>query len=285
MYNFIIYNSERAPSIALIDQISSQLQSVQMTERGNRIAWLGVEQPNTELKVQLQALVASYNTDCVWLKAGSQFEDYKLLAMDMDSTLITIECIDEIADYCGKKAEVAAITEAAMRGEITDYDTSLRQRVALLAGLSTKALDAVYADRLRFNRGAKQLVNNAKARGLKTLLVSGGFTYFTSRVQEELGIDYVRSNELEIADGKLTGRVVGTIVNAEVKATEVKARCAELGVLSTKAIAVGDGANDLKMMAVSGLSVAYHAKPTVHARANAAIHFGGLETLAEWLTP
>jgi phosphoserine phosphatase len=283
MYQFIIYSNDRAPSIALIDVIANQLGSVQMKERGNRIAWLGLEEPSLELRIQLQAQCSGYATDSVWLKMGQSFSDFSLIAMDMDSTLITIECIDELADYCGKKAEVAAITEATMRGEITDYDTSLRQRVALLAGLSTKALDAVYRDRLRFSRGAKQLVETAKAHGLKTLLVSGGFTYFTSRVQQELGIDYARSNELEIENGHLTGRVVGEIVNAAVKAQEVKFRCQELGVAATKAITVGDGANDMKMMAVSGFSVAYHAKPAVHARANAAIHHGGLDTLAEWL--
>jgi phosphoserine phosphatase len=283
MYQFIIYSNDRAPSIALIDVIANQLGSVQMKERGNRIAWLGLEEPSLELRIHLQAQCSGYATDCVWLKMGQSFSDFSLIAMDMDSTLITIECIDELADYCGKKAEVAAITEATMRGEITDYATSLRQRVALLAGLSTKALDAVYRDRLRYSRGAKQLVDTAKAHGLKTLLVSGGFTYFTSRVQQELGIDYARSNELEIENGHLTGRVVGEIVNAAVKAQEVKFRCQELGVAATKAITVGDGANDMKMMAVSGFSVAYHAKPAVHARANAAIHHGGLDTLAEWL--
>lgn len=283
MYQFIIYSNDRAPSIALIDVIANRLGSVQMKERGNRIAWLGLDEPSLDNRIELQAVCSKYATDCVWLKMGQSFNDYALMAMDMDSTLITIECIDELADYCGKKTEVSAITEAAMRGEITDYDSSLRQRVALLAGLSTKALDAVYRDRLRFSRGAKQLVDTAKAHGLKTLLVSGGFTYFASRVQQELGIDFARSNELEIENGHLTGRVVGEIVNAAVKAQEVKFRCQELGVAATKAITVGDGANDMKMMAVSGFSVAYHAKPAVHARANAAIHHGGLDTLAEWL--
>ncbi len=285
MFQFVIYANDRTPSIALIDEISNRLSSVEMTERGNRIAWLNLAEPTLNTKIELQALCSKYSTDCVWLKMKQSFSDYGLIAMDMDSTLITIECIDELADYCGKKAEVAAITEAAMRGEITDYNTSLRQRVALLAGLSTKALDAVYRDRLRYSRGAKQLVDTAKANGLKTLLVSGGFTYFTSRVQQELGIDYTRSNELEIENGQITGRVIGEIVNAAVKAQEVKLRCQELGFAASKAITVGDGANDMKMMAVSGFSVAYHAKPAVHARANAAIHHGGLDTLAEWLKP
>jgi phosphoserine phosphatase len=284
MFHFVIYADDRSPSIALIDQISQLLGSVQMQERGNRIAWINLAEPSLDTKVTLQAVCSKYKTDCVWLRAHQKMSDYKLLAMDMDSTLITIECIDEIADFCGKKAEVAAITEATMRGEISDFDTSLRQRVGLLRGLPVSALDTVYRERLRFSHGAKVLVETARTNGLKTLLVSGGFTYFASRVQAELGIDYTRSNELEIVNGKLTGNVVGEIVNAAVKAHEVKLRCQELGVAPSKAITVGDGANDMKMMAVSGFSVAYHAKPAVYARANAAIHHGGLDVLAQWLS-
>ena len=134
--------------------------------------------------------------------------DFKLIAFDMDSTLINIECVDEIADAAGRKAEVAAITEAAMRGEITDYKDSLRQRVALLEGVNVASMDAVYHERLRLNPGAAELVHACKAAGLKTLLVSGGFTFFTDRIRDELGIDYTRSNVLETSNGKLTGKMV-----------------------------------------------------------------------------
>ena len=284
-HSFVIYSSDRAPSIALIAALGEALGSSRMSERGHRIAWTQLIEPTAEIKVLALGLCAKFNTDGAWLRDGLKLSDFALLAMDMDSTVITIECIDEMADYCGKKAEVSAITEATMRGEIADFDTSLRKRVALLKGLSIKALDAVYYDRLRLSRGAKQLIDSAHVQGLKTLLVSGGFTYYTSRVQKQLGITWARANELEIIDDHLSGALVGDIVNAQTKAIEVKARCFELGVAPSKAIAVGDGANDMKMMAVAGLSVAYHAKPILHARTNAAIHFGGLETLSEWLSP
>ncbi len=285
MSQLVIYSSDKLPPVPLVSALCEALGSTRMSERGNRIAWTGLNQPNPDLKANTIEICAQFSVDCAWLADGTKMSDYALLAMDMDSTLITIECIDEIADYCGKKDQVSAITEAAMRGEITDYDLSLRLRVALLKGLSVKALEAVYHDRLRLSRGANQLIKTAKQNGLKTLLVSGGFNYFTQRVQQQLGLDFVRSNELEIVDGKLTGDLVGDIVNAQTKAIEVKARCAQLGVPSTKTIAIGDGANDMKMMAVSGFSVAYHAKPVLHSRTSAAIHYGGLETLAEWLTP
>ena len=284
-HSFVIYSSDRAPSIALISALGEALGSSRMSERGHRIAWTQLDEPSTEAKVLALSLCAKFNTDGAWLRDGLQLSDFALLAMDMDSTVITVECIDEMADYCGKKAEVSAITEATMRGEIADFDTSLRQRVALLRGLSTKAMDAVYSDRVRLSRGAKQLIETAHSQGLKTLLVSGGFTYYTSRVQKQLGITWCKSNELEIANEHLTGGIVGEIVNAQAKALEVKARCQEMGVAPSKTIAVGDGANDMKMMAVAGFSVAYHAKPILHSRTNAAIHFGGLETLSEWLTP
>ena len=210
---------------------------------------------------------------------------FKVIAFDMDSTLITIECVDEIADVAGKKAEVAAITEAAMRGEIADYKESLRRRVALLAGLPASTLQRVYDERLRFNPGAERLVAACKAAGLKTLLVSGGFTFFTDRVQARLGIDFARSNVLEIEDGLLTGRMVdqpwGDICDGEEKKKMLLETCAALGIAPSRSIAVGDGANDLPMMAAAGLSVAYHAKPRVREAAHVAIDDGGLDRLLE----
>ena len=212
---------------------------------------------------------------------------YKLIAFDMDSTLINIECVDEIADAAGRKAEVAAITEAAMQGVITDYKESLRQRVALLKGVTLEDLDRVFTDRLQFNPGAKELIDAAKAAGLKTLLVSGGFTYFSDRVKQHLGIDFARSNQLEIKDGILTGRLVdqcwGDICDGAEKRRTLLELASLMGIAPEQAIAVGDGANDLPMMGVSGLSVAYHAKPAVRAQATVAINQGGLDRLLEVL--
>ena len=211
--------------------------------------------------------------------------DFKLAAFDMDSTLINIECIDEIAAAAGKKAEVAAITEAAMRGEITDFKDSLRRRLALLKGVPEAALDDVLKTRLQFNPGARELCAALKAAGLKLLLVSGGFTHFTRFVAAELGMDFVRSNELEITDGALTGGLVmqawGEICDGEEKRRMLLACCAEIGCTPAQAIAVGDGANDLPMMAAAGLSVAFHAKPKVREQAMAAINDGGLDRLLE----
>jgi phosphoserine phosphatase len=218
-----------------------------------------------------------------------KLSDWKLIAFDMDSTLITIECIDELADAAGRKAQVAAITEAAMRGEIADFKDSLRRRVALLQGVPATALQEVYEQRLRLSPGAEVLLAACRAAGLKTLLVSGGFTYFADRVQARLAIDHARSNVLEVADGRLTGRLVdqpwGDICDGEEKKRMLLATCARYGIAPAQAIAVGDGANDLPMMAAAGLSVAYHAKPAVRARAHITIDDGGLDRLLELLTP
>jgi phosphoserine phosphatase len=212
-----------------------------------------------------------------------RLRDFKLIAFDMDSTLINIECVDEIADAVGKKAEVAAITEAAMRGEIADYKASLRQRVTLLKGVTVAQIDQLYRERLRLNPGAAELVAACKQAGLKVLLVSGGFTHFTDRVRDQLGIDFTRSNMLEIQDGALTGRMVdqpwGDICDGAEKRSMLLQTCAQLGIAPTQAIAVGDGANDLPMMGVAGLSVAYQAKPAVREQAMVQINSGGLDRL------
>jgi len=227
------------------------------------------------------------------LPAALKLNDYKLIAFDMDSTLINIECVDEIADAAGRKAEVAAITEAAMRGEITDYKDSLRQRVALLKGVTVAHMEEVYTQRLQLNPGAEALVKTCKAAGLKVLLVSGGFTFFTDRIRERLGIDFARSNVLEVESGpncgQLTGRMVdqpwGDICDGAEKRRTLLEVASLLGVEPAQCIAMGDGANDLPMMGVVGLSVAYHAKPAVREKAHVAINSGGLDRLLEILAP
>ncbi|NDY90484.1 phosphoserine phosphatase SerB [Ideonella livida] len=214
--------------------------------------------------------------------------DFRLVAFDMDSTLINIECVDEIAEAAGRKAEVAAITEAAMRGEITDFKDSLRRRVALLAGVPVTAMEEVYARHLQLNPGVEAFVQACQAAGLKTLLVSGGFTFFSDRVRQRLGLDFARANVLEIEDGRLTGRLVdrpwGDIVDGAEKRRVVLEVCELMGVEPAQAIAVGDGANDLPMMQVAGLSVAFHAKPAVREQAMVSIESGGMDRLLQLLT-
>ena len=221
------------------------------------------------------------------ITAPQPLSHYKLIAFDMDSTLINIECVDEIADAAGRKAEVAAITEAAMQGLITDYKESLRQRVALLKGVTVQHMEQVFTERLRFNPGARELVAAAKAAGLTTLLVSGGFTFFADRVKAGLGIDLARSNQLEVENGLLTGRMVdqpwGDICDGAEKRRTLLEVTSLMGIDPSQAIAVGDGANDLPMMGAAGLSVAFHAKPAVRAQANVAINDGGLDRLLEVL--
>ncbi len=214
-----------------------------------------------------------------------QLADFRFAAFDMDSTLIAIECIDEIAALAGVGEQVAAITEAAMRGEITDFRESLRRRLALLAGQPESLLERVLQERLRFNPGARELCAALKAAGLKLGLVSGGFTHFTRFVAAELGMDVVRANELEVVDGRLTGRVRmqtwGDVVDGEQKRLFLLEHCERLGCRPQQAIAVGDGANDLPMMGAAGLSVAFHAKPRVREQARVSIESGGLERLLE----
>jgi phosphoserine phosphatase len=215
--------------------------------------------------------------DYAWMEPGRRFADLGLLAMDMDSTLITIECIDELGAMAGRGAEIAAITEAAMRGEIADYQESLRRRVALLEGTKESVLEDVYRQKLRLTAGAEELLASCRKHGVKTLLVSGGFTYFVERVQQRLGIDYAICNRLEIRDGKLTGALLGDIVDAQAKAAKFGSLLASLKIGKQRSVAIGDGANDLKMMARAGLSIAFHAKPVVRAQASFALTYSGLD--------
>jgi phosphoserine phosphatase len=230
------------------------------------------------LKAEVEAAADAAGADASFVDAGLTLAGFKLVAMDMDSTLITIECIDEIADMQGLKPQVSAITEAAMRGEL-DFSESLKRRVALLEGLPVEALERVYEERLRLSMGAQAMLDGVQVAGLKTLLVSGGFTFFTERLQARLKLDYAHANVLEAADGKLTGRVLGGIVDAGEKRRTVERVCAELGIAPQQAIVMGDGANDLQMMGIAGLSVAFRAKPVVRAQASVALNFSGLDGL------
>ena len=221
--------------------------------------------------------------------APLKLKDFKLIAFDMDSTLINIECIDEIASVVGLKDEVAHITALTMSGEIKDFKESLKRRVALLKGAPESALKEVYETRLRLNPGAQRLLTVCREAGLKSLLVSGGFTYFAQRVQALLQIDYARSNALEIQGGLLTGGLTqqdwGLICDGEEKRRMLIQTCSELDISPAQAIAVGDGSNDIPMMLAcsdqGGLSVAYHAKPIVKEQALLSIESGGLDRLLE----
>ncbi len=227
---------------------------------------------------ELIPLIEAEKLDWAFVPAGKKLADFGLICFDMDSTLITIECIDELADFAGKKAEVSEVTEAAMRGEI-DYRESLRRRLALMAGLDARVLARVFGERLLLSDGARELLEACQNAGLRTAILSGGFTYFTERLRIELGLDFATSNELEIVGGKLSGRVVGDIVDASAKAHHLLRLRDELGLTKDQVIACGDGANDLLMMAEAGLSVAFRAKPATRAKADVAINFGGLDAL------
>jgi phosphoserine phosphatase len=241
-----------------------------------------------EVRRAVRGLGDYWKLDWAFVEPGWRLADFRVLALDMDSTLITIESLDELAAYAGRGAEVAAITEAAMRGEISDYKESLRRRVAMLAGVDTALLQRVYDEKLRLNDGAERLLATARAMGLKTLLVTGGFTFFTDRMRARLGFDATRSNELEIVEGRLTGRVSGPaggeIIDAEGKAQAVRDLCAELGCPTESAIVIGDGANDLKMMALAGVSVAWRAKPVVRDKASFALNHAPLDGVLAWFS-
>jgi phosphoserine phosphatase len=228
-------------------------------------------------------LCADAELDHGFVPEGRKLGDFRLLVMDMDSTLITMETIDELADMVGIKAEVAKITESAMRGEI-EYDESLRRRLALLKGLDEGALQRVYDERLRFSPGAEAMLEQVRAAGIKTLLVSGGFTYMTDRLKPRVKLDYTHSNVLEIINGKLTGKVIGDIVNADIKRTTLLRVATELGISRAQIAGVGDGANDLKFMAECGVSVAYRAKPVVRDKTTYAINHAGLDAMLHLLS-
>ena len=275
--NLIIQSSQPIAATHLdhLGELAGSSHRVQIAEHAYRLT-----------PAQAHPEVAPYclanRLDYGFVPRGRKLADFGLVVMDMDSTLITIECIDEIAVMQGLKPQVAVITEAAMRGEI-DFAESLRRRVSLLKGLDEHALQRVYDERLKLSPGAEAMLAALKSRGIKTLLVSGGFVFFTERLKSRLGLDYTRANTLEIAAGKLTGKVVGKVFDAQGKADSLVSTRDELRLRPEQVIALGDGANDLKMMAIAGISIAYHAKPVVREQASYALNFVGLDGLLNLL--
>jgi phosphoserine phosphatase len=252
--------------------------------RPSRIAEIGdrAYRLSVETRTDISSWCEERRIDHAWIEEGRRFADLRLLAMDMDSTLITIECIDELGAYAGKKAEIAAITEAAMRGEIRDYKESLRRRVSLLAGQPASILDDLYEKKVALTPGAERLVASCKKSGVELLLVSGGFSAVTDRLKARLGLDHVLSNTLAVEKGRLTGELVGDIVDADAKAGMFLKTCRRLGASSGQTVAIGDGANDLKMMAEAGLSVAFRAKPVVAAQADCQLRWCGLDAVVNF---
>jgi phosphoserine phosphatase len=232
---------------------------------------------------EVQAFCMDQKIDVALVPDEQRLNKFGMCIMDMDSTLIAIECIDEIADMMNLKPQISAITEAAMRGEL-DFAASLTKRVALLKGLHENALQRVIDERLKLNPGVLSWIEACKSNNIKTMVVSGGFTYFANHVKELLGLDYAISNTLEIVDGKLTGHILGDIVDAERKAQELIKLRDQLGLNAEQTIAIGDGANDLKMMAAAGVGIAYHAKPVVQAQATYALNHVGLDGAIYLLT-
>lgn len=254
--------------------------STQFMQIGEFSYYLPVQQAK---EAEMKMFCAEQNIDVAFVPDKQRLSNFGLCVMDMDSTLIAIECIDEIADMMGIKPQIADITEAAMRGEL-DFSESLKKRVALLKGLDESALQRVIDERLKLNPGVREWIGVCKANNIKTMVVSGGFTFFTEHVKEILGLDYAVSNTLEIVDGKLTGNVVGEIVDAQRKADELIKLRDQLELSPEQTIAIGDGANDLKMMGVAGIGIAYHAKPVVQDQATYALNQVGLDGATGLLT-
>ena len=282
MYNLILQRPDAALSQQDIDQLTLMTNPAGAEHAGARAKLRDLRLSDADTRAAVDAYCRAHGIDWAIVPAGLRLDDFKLLAMDMDSTLINIETVDEIGGLVGKKDEIAAITLAAMRGEIADYAESLRRRVALLGGVTSAQLDALYTDILRLNPGAEALVGAAKQAGLKVLLATGGFTHFTDRLRERLGLDHVRANVLGMQGGQLDGSLVGAIVDGEGKRQALLETCAAIGCDPGQALVIGDGANDLPMMRAAGFSVAYHAKPAVRTETTAAVDFGGLDTVLGW---
>lgn len=279
-YNLVV----QSPALTsdLIEQAAAIAEASGVQRIGTTAARLLAVNDSADTRAEILTWGERSLADTAYVAAGSRLRDCKVLAMDMDSTLINIECIDEIAAFGGVKEQVASITEAAMRGEIKDFSESLTRRVAFLKGLSSDVLQSVYDQKLRFNPGAEQLVATAKQAGLKVLLVSGGFTFFTEKLKARIGLDAAHANVLGSENGLLTGQVVGRILDAQGKADTLRAFAQDCGASADQIIAIGDGANDLKMLGLAGYSVAYRAKPVVRAQAKFALNVSGLDGVLNW---
>ena len=275
----IIVQKQPALDTETINAISSELQQAPVEHPAPGLARWRAEPQSPAV---FDDWAERFGVDAANVPNGLRLADFRLLAIDMDSTLVTMETLDEIADMAGLKAEVAAITEAAMRGEIKDFTESLTRRMTLLKGVGEDLIERVYQERLHLSPGAEILLAAAKAAGLKTMLVSGGFTHFTERLKGRLGFDYAFANQFDIANQRLTGRVLGPIVDGAFKARAVQQCCQDIGCPPSQAIAIGDGANDLGMMSVAGLSVGYHAKPVVREKATWSVRKGGLDVVVGW---
>ena len=275
----IIVQKQPALDTETINAISAELQQAPVEHPAPGLARWRAEPQSPAV---FDDWAERFGVDAANVSNGLRLAGFRLLAIDMDSTLVTMETLDEIADMAGLKAEVAAITEAAMRGEIKDFSESLTRRMALLKGVGEDLIERVYQERLHLSPGAEILLAAAKAAGLKTMLVSGGFTHFTERLKERLGFDYAFANQFDIANQRLTGRVLGPIVDGAFKARAVLQCCQDIGCPPSQAIAIGDGANDLGMMGVAGLSVGYHAKPVVREKATWSVRQGGLDVVVGW---
>lgn len=269
-------------SIEHAEQLAALAQAQGVARISNTAARLLDVQHDAQTRAEVVAWADSRGVDAAFVPAGLKLSDCKVLAMDMDSTLINIECIDEIAGVAGVKDKVSEITEAAMRGEIKDFAESLRRRVALLKGVPAQALEQVYTEKLRLNPGAERLISTAQSAGIKVLLVSGGFTFFTERLRDRLQLDSAHANTLAIENGLLTGQVVGDILDADAKAVHLREFARAHGAAQDQIIAMGDGANDLKMLAAAGFPVAYHAKPLVRQQTRFALNVSGLDGVLNW---
>ena len=266
----------------MIEQIAAIAEADGVKRLGTSAVRLHGVSEDKDIRAEVQAWGARTHADCAYVPAGRKFSDCKVLAMDMDSTLINIECIDEIAAFGGVKEQVASITEAAMRGEIKDFSESLIKRVAFLKGLPVDVLQSVYEQKLQLNAGAEKLVSTALQSGLKVLLVSGGFTFFTEKLKARLNLTEAHANVLAQENGLLTGIVQGRILDAQGKADTLRACAAKHGAEPHQIIAIGDGANDLKMLSNAGYSVAYRAKPIVQAQAKYALNVASLDGVLNW---
>ncbi len=273
----LVVQGQKVETRALKD-LATLTSSEGLGRLGNNAFRLIGAQPHPDLEAYCEA----HELDFAFVPNNRHLKDFRLFVTDMDSTLISIECIDEIADMQGLKAQVSMITEAAMRGEM-DFRESLTRRVALLEGLPEEALARVFDERLQFNPGAEALIAGLKQAGIVTVLVSGGFTYFTNRLQKQLGFDYAVANELEIRGGKLTGKVKGDIVDGEAKRHTLQLVRRHHGFAPETVIAAGDGANDLPMLHEAGVGIAYHAKPVVRAQATYALNHCGLDGILNLL--